>query len=99
MSRDNDHKRKYFLKKKYGVTLARTKAVIYIPQINVQLSFLKFNSLLSATSILSRSPMAYNTTETWTNWLVPTMWTLASVKTYLDNFLGPKMTPTTWIST
>ena len=33
----------------------------------------------------------------WTNWLVPTMWTLASVKTDLDSFLGPKTTPTTWI--
>ena len=30
----------------------------------VQLSFSKINSLLSATSILSFSPMAYNTTET-----------------------------------
>ena len=31
-------------------------------QIIVQLSFSKINSLLSATSLLSRSPMAYNTT-------------------------------------
>ena len=36
----------------------------YISQIIVQFSFSKINSLLSATSILSRSPMAYNTTET-----------------------------------
>ena len=33
----------------------------------------------------------------WTNWLAPTMWTLASVKTDLDKFLGPKMSPATWI--
>ena len=33
----------------------------------------------------------------WTNWLAPTMWTLARVKTDLDAFLGPKETPTTWI--
>ena len=33
----------------------------------------------------------------WTNWLAQTMWTLANVKTDLDNFLGPKMPPTTWI--
>ena len=32
-----------------------------------------------------------------TNWLAPTMWTLARVKTDLDEFLGPKMTPTGWI--
>ena len=64
MSRDNVRKRKYFLIEKYHVTMARTKAVTYISQIMVQLSFLKINSLLSATSVLSRSPMAYNTTET-----------------------------------
>ena len=32
-----------------------------------------------------------------TNWLAPTMWILARVKTDLDAFLGPKMIPTTWI--
>ena len=46
------------------MTLARTEAVTFIFQIIVQLSFSKINSVLSATSILSRSPMAYNTTET-----------------------------------
>ena len=46
------------------MTLPRTKAMTYISQIIVQLSLLRNNSLLSATSILSRSPMAYNTTET-----------------------------------
>ena len=46
------------------MTPTRTKAVTFIFQIIVQLSFSKINSLLSATSILSRSPMAYNTTET-----------------------------------
>ena len=49
---------------KYHVTLARTKAVTYSSQIIVQLSFSKINSHFSASSILSRSPMAYNTTET-----------------------------------
>ena len=49
---------------KYHVTLPRTKAVIYSSQIIVQLSFSRINWLLSATSILSRSPMAYNITET-----------------------------------
>ena len=62
MSRNNDQKRKYFLIRKYHVTLTRTKVVTFKFQITVQLSFLKINSLLSANSILSRSPMAYNTT-------------------------------------
>ena len=33
----------------------------------------------------------------WTYWLAQTMWSLASVKTDLDDFLGPKMTPTIWM--
>ena len=49
--------------RKYHVTPASTKAVTYSSQIIVQLSFSKINSLLSATSILSRSPMAYNITD------------------------------------
>ena len=47
---------------KYHVTLARRKAATYSSQITVQLSFSKINSRFLATSILSRSPMAYNTT-------------------------------------
>ena len=47
---------------KYHGILARAKAVTYSSQIFVPLSFSKINSLLSATSILSSSPMAYNTT-------------------------------------
>ena len=62
MSRDNGQKGKNIFIWKYHVTLARTKAVTYTSQIIVQLSFSKSNSLFSATSILSRSPMAYNTT-------------------------------------
>ena len=46
---------------KYHETLARTEAVTYSSQIIVQLSISKINSPLSATSILFRSPRAYNT--------------------------------------
>ena len=35
--------------------------------------------------------------QPWTNWLAPTMWTLVFVKIDLDEFIGPKLTPTTWI--
>ena len=55
-------RKKHFLIRKYHVTLSRKKAVTYCSQIIVQLSILKISSLLSATSILSRSPIAYNTT-------------------------------------
>ena len=48
------------------MTPASTKAKKYSSQkIIVQLSFSKIKSLPSATSILSRSPMAYKTTETF----------------------------------
>ena len=57
-------KEKNILIWKYHVTVARTKAATYTSQIIVQLHFSKINSLLSATIILSRSPTAYNTTET-----------------------------------
>ena len=49
---------------KYHVTLTHTEAVTYSSRIIVQLSFSKINSLPSATSILTHSLMAYNTTET-----------------------------------
>ena len=57
-------KGKNLLKRKNHLTLGNTKAVTYISQIIVQLSISKINSLLSATSIPSRSPLAYNTTKT-----------------------------------
>ena len=33
--------------------------------------------------------------QLWTNWLAPTIWTLVNAKTDLDEFLGPKILPTT----
>ena len=63
MTRDSDQKRKNLLIKKYHVTLARTKPVNYSSQNIVQLSLSNINSFPSTTSILSRSPMAYNTTD------------------------------------
>ena len=63
MSRDNAQKGKNILIWKYHLTVVRTKAVTYTSQNIVQLYFSKINSLLSATSILSRSFMAYNYTE------------------------------------
>ena len=32
----------------------------------------------------------------WTNWHAATMWTLMNAKTYLDDFLGPKILTITW---
>ena len=64
MSRDNNQKRKECPYKEVSRDTGEYKAVTYSSQIIVQFSFSKVNSLFSATSILSRSPMAYNTTET-----------------------------------
>ena len=55
---------KNLLLRKYHVTLARTEAVTFSSQIIVQFSFSKITSRLSATSIPSSSPKAYNTTST-----------------------------------
>ena len=65
MSRDNDRQRKESLYKEVSRDTGEFKAVTYSSQIIVQFSFSKINSLLSATSILSRSPMAYNTTASF----------------------------------
>ena len=50
----------------------------------------KNKSLLPATRIPSRSPIAYNITAYLDKKVVPTMRTLANAKTYVDDFLGPK---------
>ena len=61
---------------------------------SINLSFAKINSLLSATTFCLVHPWPKTLQKPWTNWLAPTMWTLASVKTDLDDFLGPKRIPT-----
>ena len=71
----NNQKRKYFLIRKYHVTLARKRAVTYSTQIIVQLSFSKINSPVSAKSNLSGQAMAYNSSptldkHTWTDYVV-----------------------------
>ena len=58
--------------------------------------FHKNKSLLSATSILSRSPIAYNTTASLEKLTYTDHVELAKVKTDLDDFLGPKTILTTW---
>ena len=67
--------------------------------------FHKNKPFLSATSILSRSPIAYNTTAsldklTCTDYkdfgkCPRQIWAIC--KTDLDNFLDPKTIPTTWM--
>ena len=57
----------------------------------------KNESLPSATSILSRSPMAYNTTAsldklTYTNYV-----DFGKIQDRFGHFFGPKLIPTTWM--
>ena len=59
--------------------------------------FHKNKSLLSTTSIPSRSPMAYNTTASLDKLTYTDYVELAKVKTDLDDFLGLKTIPTTWM--
>ena len=82
---------------KYHVTLARTKAVTYSSQIIVQLSFSKIKSLLSATNILSRSPMAYKTTAFLDKLAGTDYVDFGKSQDRFGRFFGRKMSPTTWI--
>ena len=82
---------------KCDVAMTRTKALTFIFE-----SFFNFHSQKSTRffqlpAFYLDHPWPTTLQKLWTNWLAPTMWTLASVKTDLDDFLGPKMTPTTWI--
>ena len=95
MSRVNDQKRKNLIK--CHVTLTGTKAVTYISQIIVQHSFSKVNSLLSATSILFRSPMAYNTTTSLDRLACTDYVDFGKSQDRFGRCSWTKMTPTTWI--
>ena len=65
-----------------------TKEAFLRNKISLKQSFTK-KSLLLATSILSLPLMAYNTRDS-KKIACTDFWTLANVKTYLDNFSGPK---------
>ena len=65
---------------------------------NHSLTFVyKAKTPFSATSFLSCSPMAYNNTAPLYKLVLPSMWTLANVKTGLDIFFGPRTIPATWM--
>ena len=65
---------------------------------NLSLVFIPKNkSLLSATSVLSRSSLAHNTTASLDKLILRNMWTLANAKTDLVEFIGPKIFPNTWM--
>ena len=57
----------------------------------------KNESIPSATSILFRSAITHNTTASLENLTCINYVDFGNAKTDLDNFLGPKMVPTTWI--
>ena len=82
MSRDNDQKRCVYL------TLLQS----------LFLTFIHTNKTFpSATSILSCSSMAYDTTVYLGKLIFTDYLTLANVKTDLDDFLCPKTISTTWM--
>ena len=59
--------------------------------------FHKNKSLLSATSILSRSPMAYNTTISFDKLTCTDYVDFGKGQDRFGHFLGPKTIPTTWM--
>ena len=58
-------------------------------------SFRKTNHFFQPSSFYLVHPWLTTLLAPWRSLLVPTMWTLAIVKTDLDDFLGPKTIPTT----
>ena len=65
---------------------------------NHSLIFIHRNkSLLSATSILSRSPMDYNITASLDSLTCSDYVDFGNCQDRLDDFLGPKPIPTTWM--
>ena len=65
---------------------------------NQSLPFIrKIKSLLLVTSILSQSPMAYNTTAFLDKLTCTDYVEFGKCQTDLDDFLGPKMIPITWM--
>ena len=91
-------RRKQFLTRKYRKTMTRTKAVTYSSQIIVQLSLSKSTRFFRLKATYLDEPWLTPLLQPWTSKLALTMWTLVSVKTDLDDFLGPKTTLSTWIS-
>ena len=96
MSRDNDQKRKECP----YMEMSRDNDVYKSNEMQLQNHSLTFihESNFQLPAFFLVQPWLTTLQKPWTNWLAPTMWTLANVKTDLDDFLGPKMTPTTWIS-
>ena len=84
MSRDNDQKEAY-----------RSNSFQLLSHCS---SFIvKSCSFLSATSVLSLSPMAHNTTATQDKLTFTEYVDFGKCQNRFGDFLGPKMTPTTWI--
>ena len=83
--------------KKYHVTLTRTKAVTYSSQMIVQLSFFQLTCFFQLKATYLDESWPKTLLQPRTSKLALTMWTLASVKADLDNFLGQKVNPTIWI--
>ena len=75
----------------------RLKAVIYSSEINVQVSFSKSTRFFQLKATYLDEPWLTTILQPETSKLALTMWILAIVKTYLDNFFGPKLTPIAWI--
>ena len=100
MSRDNDQKRK--ATPYIEISRDNDKKHAYISsEFQLQIHSLTFipknKSLLSATSILSRSPMVYSTTVSWENLTCTDYVDFGKCQSDLDDFLGPKSIPTTWM--
>ena len=100
MSRDNDQK----WKKSPYMEISRDidqKHAYKSNEMQLQkysLTFIyKNSSILSATSILSRSTMAYNTTASLDRLTCTNCMVFGECQDRFGHFFGPKVIPTTWM--
>ena len=96
--RVSNQKRKQILVRKYHVTLVRTYKKQFLKAPKSLFNIYSQNRIrcfqLKATYL--DKPWLTTLLEPWTSEVDLTMWTLASVKTDLDGFLGPKWIPIPW---
>ena len=89
-----DYKKQFvFSKNHYFTFFARIKFFFFFFFFFFSSSSASHFSPLQTTKLNLNWPTTLR--QPWTIWLAPTLRTLASVKTDVDDFLGRKMTPTT----
>ena len=90
MSRDNDQKKKEVPYMEMSRDTDAYKSSDFLLSNHCSIFFPESTRFFQLPAFYLVHPWLTTLLLPWTNWLAPTMWTLAKVKTDLDNFLGPE---------